>query len=282
MSGIHDERRISCAGQRPKRLWLATLVSLCALCHTDVASALSVTKVAQSVSTGYQQRVAADPSFPAKAVTEIFLAAGTQMAAEWNRRGASHLKTELDFVVAGVLTACYGKFFSMWRVAPSTMTDSESDATDAVVFGCPVPTNAFQNTLLDGKTVPTLGQRWLSLVAPMPSLFNAGVMASMVGYGLTALLIALRTIVMPTYVAATRNVNVLYASLYTGAFMSVVSNLRYQVLQGIVEAKLIDRLKGFPVVHAIMLVGVRMANGLLGSILAISGMKLLGLQQLKS
>ena len=273
-------RRISCVGQRPKRLWLATLV--CAFCQAGVASALSVTNVVRSVSTGYQQRVAADSSFPTKAVTEIILAVGTQLAAEWNRRGASHLRLELDFVVAGVLTACYGKFYSMWRVAPSKMSESESYSTDTVVFGCPVPTNAFQNTLLDGTTVPTLGQRLLSLVAPMPSLFNAGVMASMVGYGLTALLIALRTIVMPTYVAATRSVNVLYASLYTGAFMSVVSNLRYQVLQGIVEPKLIDRLKGFPVVHSVMLVGVRMANGLLGSILAIAGMKLLGLQRLKS
>jgi hypothetical protein len=234
------------------------------------------------VSKGYQQRLAADPSFPVKSVTEIFLAAGTQMAAEWNQRGASRLRPELDFVVAGVLTACYGKFYSMWRVAPTQMGQSESESTDATVFGCPVPTNAFQKTLLDGKTVPTFGQRALSLVAPMPSLFSAGVVASMVGYGLTALLIAVRTIAMPTCVAATRNVNVLYASLYTGAFMSIVSNLRYQVLQGIAEPKLIDRLKKFPIVHAIMLFCVRMANGLLGSTLAIAGMKMLGLQKLKS
>jgi hypothetical protein len=236
------------------------------------------------VSKGYQQRVAADPSFPVKSVTEIILAAGTQMAAEWNRRGASRLRPELDFVAAGVLTACYGKVYSMWRVAPTQMSGSESESStdDATVFGCPVPTNAFQNTLLDGKTVPTFGQRALSLVAPMPSLFSAGVVASMVGYGLTALLIVLRTMVMPTYVAATRNVNVLYASLYTGAFMSVVSNVRYQVLQGIVEPKLIGRFKGFPIVHAIMLFSVRMANGLLGSTLAIAGMKMLGLQKLKS
>jgi hypothetical protein len=228
--------------------------------------------------------VAADPSFPVKSVAEIFLAAGTQMAAEWNQRGVSRMRPELDFVVAGVLTACYGKFYSMWRVAPTQISpsESESESTDATVFGCPVPTNAFQNTLLDGKTVPAVGQRALSLVAPMPSLFSAGVVASMVGYGLTALLIAVRTIVMPNYVAATRYVNVLYASLYTGAFMSIVSNLRYQVLQGIVEPKLVDRLKKFPMVDAIMLFCVRMANGLLGSTLAIAGMKMLGLQKLRS
>jgi hypothetical protein len=56
-------------------------------------------------------------------------------------------------------------------------------------------------------------------LSPIPSLLSAGIAAYMVRYGLTALLIVLRTIVMPTYEAATPNVNVLYASRHTGAFM---------------------------------------------------------------
>lgn len=60
---------------------------------------------------GYQQRVAADPTFPQKSITEVILAAGTQLAAEWNRRGADRLLPEIDFVMPGVLTAVFGKYY---------------------------------------------------------------------------------------------------------------------------------------------------------------------------
>ncbi len=235
------------------------------------------------IKSGYKQRLAADLTFPKKCVTELLLAAGTQLTAEWNRRGTIGLKKEIDFVVAGVLTACYGKFYSMWRVAPTESTrDANEPTSGAQVFGISVPTNAFQSTL-DGKIVPTLEQRLLSLVAPVPALFRAGCIASLVGYGSTAWLVALRTWLVPTYVAATANVNVLYASLYTGVFMASVSNLRYQVLQGLVEPKVVDRfLKEYPLLHATTVFAVRLAKVLIGSTLAIAGMKALGLQQLKS
>lgn len=270
---------------RPRCLGAALLLLL-SLCFCNSASAWSLksTNIGQSLSTGYQQRVAADSSFPQKCITEILLAAGTQMTAEWNRRGAFGLRNEIDFVVAGVLTACYGKFYSMWRVAPTrqSKTLNNDAATDATVFGISVPTNAFQPTLLDGTTVPTVNQRLLSLIAPIPALFRAGCIASLVGYGLTGCLITFRSLLVPSYVAATRNVNILYASLYTGAFMAIVSNLRYQVLSGIIEPKFVDRYLGkWPPVHAAASFLVRLANGLLGSTLAISGMKALGLQQLK-
>lgn len=273
---------------RRRPLWTALVLLLVhCLCNNTSAWSLKSTNIAQSISTGYQQRVAADPTFPQKSVTEILLAAGTQMTAEWNRRGTSGLKSEIDFVVAGVLTAIYGKFYSMWRVAPTRLSSSTSQtkgdsSTDAKVFGISVPTNAFQPTLLDGTTVPTFQQRLLSLVSPVPALFQAGCIASIVGYGLTALFVALRSLFMPNYVAATRNVNILYASLYTGAFMAIVSNLRYQVLQGILEPFLDSHLKEYPALHAATVFAVRLANGLLGSTLAIIGMKAFGVQQLKS
>lgn len=264
------------------RLWVSLALLSLWLCPS-AAWSLKSTKVAQSIGTGFQQRVAADPTFPQKSITEILLAAGSQMTAEWNRRGNAGLRNEIDFVVAGVLTACYGKFYSMWRVAPTRKSQSTDgdQPTDAKVFGISVATNAFQPTLLDGETVPTLQQRLLSLIAPVPALFRAGCIASMVGYGLTALFIALRSLLIPTYVAATRNVNIIHASLYTGAFMAVVSNLRYQVLQGVIEPK-VDRYITNDALHAVTIFAVRLANGLLGSTLAIAGMKALGLQQLKS
>lgn len=277
--------------------------------------------------TDYQRRINADPSFFGKSITEVLVAAGTQLMAEWNRRGASRMIAELDFVGPAVLTAVFGKYYSMWRTAKTldgdedtnrnvpSSTDTNEDVGnggDPTLFGLPVPTNAFQPNMADGISTPTLQQRLGSFLAPVPALFRAGTIASGVGYGIVAFLVALRTKLVPSYQTQTVPVNVLYASLYTGCFMAVVSNLRYQVLQGLVEPILIDRwlfsglgasttmnhgheLKGdgdsqgdskprrWPVLlRSVLIFVVRWLNGLLGSVLAINGMRMCGLQRMKS
>jgi hypothetical protein len=238
----------------------------------------------QDLQKGYGRRCQADARFPLKSLTEVVLAAGTQLAAEYDRRGAVRIVPEIDFVVAGVLTAMYGKYASMWKVAPTRHAkDAVASRTSAEphLGTLKVPTNAFQPYLLDGVTVPNAKQRLASLVAPMLPLFRAGVAASLVGYGVTAFFIALRSSLVPSYEAATRSVNIVYASLYTGAFMAVVSNLRYQILQGVVEPVLARVFRKMPILEGLFVFGIRVANGLLGSLLAIAGMRLLGLQQLK-
>lgn len=261
------------------------LILLFVFVPTWALNMMSVRKLTSSISTGFQNRVEADPFFPMKSTTELLLAAGTQLFAEWNRRGSA-LLPELDFVIAGVLTAMVGKYYTMWRVAPTLLNAKANksfatEVTDSTVCGVQVPSNAFQATLIDGFTKPSPRQRMLSFFSPMTSLFQAGVVASTIGYGLTALLIALRSVCVPTYVATTRSVNILHASIYTGAFMAIISNLRYQVLQGVVEPHFIDKLSCYPMVHSFVTFLVRLANGFLGSVLAIMGMRILGLQQRK-
>uniref|UniRef100_A0A7S2EFC0 Uncharacterized protein n=1 Tax=Trieres chinensis TaxID=1514140 RepID=A0A7S2EFC0_TRICV len=259
-------------------------------------SALSPAVVARDVARGYRLRVAADPSFPAKSAAEVLLAAGTQFAAELGRRGGySGVVREVDFVVAGILTAIAGKYYSMWKVAPTTAenvavdvkvvsaaVDNDGTVTAVAAISREVPTNAFQPYLIDGKTRPTQGQRIMALITPVPSLFRAGFAASAIGYGLTALLIQLRSVLLPGYEAATVGVNILHACVFTGCFLALVSNLRYQILQGIIEPRIIDKIFGrAPPLRAVAIFLVRLGNGLLGSVLAIAGMRWLGLQRLK-
>lgn len=73
-----------------------------------VAYQLPSRKWSHDLKTGYKRRVAADPSFPAKSITEVLLAAGTQLTAEWTRRGTSRLMPEIDFVIPAILTAMFG------------------------------------------------------------------------------------------------------------------------------------------------------------------------------
>jgi len=176
---------------------------------------------------------------------------------------------------------------SMWRVAKtatsSTVRDSEQDSPKELMLGSmAVPTNAFQPYLLDGITRPSLQQRMGSFIAPMLPLFRAGFLASTVGYGLVGLLIAARSLLFPTIVMTTQAVNVWHAALYTGCFMATASNIRYQILQGIVEP-VVDRilLPRVPVIRTACIFAIRWANGLLGSVLAITGMRYFGLQKLK-
>lgn len=238
----------------------------------------------------YRLRVAADSNFLSKSITEVFLAAGTQLAAEINRRSLHRIVAEIDFVVAGVLTAIAGKYYSMWRVAPTAKITSEEskqvsdiDCQTLSFWNTKVPTNAFQPFLLDGVTRPPLLGRLAAFLVPIPSLFQAGMIASALGYGVTTLLIFFRSLLIPSHAAATVQVNIIHACLYTGSFMAIFSNIRYQVLQGIIEPQLIDRLfaRRLPIIHKLLIFSVRLGNGLLGSTLAIMGMKWLGLQRLK-
>jgi hypothetical protein len=243
-----------------------------------------IRKLVANIQNGYRQRVAADPAFPQKSVTELFLAATTQLTAEIERRGSDQILVQFDFVLAGVLTAVFGKYYSMWKVAPTQagrVHDKKSDG-DARLFQIKVPTNAFQTTMLDGVTTPILYQRLAAFIVPVVPLFRAGFIASSVGYGIVRIMILVRTLLLPSFKACTQNVNVLYASLYTGAFMAVVSNIRYQVLQGLIEPLVGRWFRRVPILHGSLIFLIRVGNGFLGSILAIAGMRQLGLQQVKS
>lgn len=94
-----------------RRLCISWLAIWVALPFTSLAYQSPLRRWSKELKTGYSRRVAADPSFPAKSITEVLLAAGTQLTAEWNRRGATRMIPEIDFVIPGILTAVFGKYY---------------------------------------------------------------------------------------------------------------------------------------------------------------------------
>ena len=284
---------------------------------TSSLSSLSPTNnIIQSIKRGYNQRIAADSEFVSKSILEVILAASTQYMAEVSRRGKDRILLEMDFVFAGVLTAVIGKYYSMWRVARTVNADI-NDNDDIITAAATntndnnkedtnwrdnVPTNAFQSTLLDGRTKPTITNRILAFILPMPQLFRAGIIASTLGYGVTSVLVYIRTLVIPQYEVVTMAVSVPKAAIYTGCFMALISNVRYQLLQGVVEPMIdvvffkVDKVlvkndsgsrmrlllrRLLSNVKRAVIVFIRIGNGLLGSWIAIGGMRAFGLQQLK-
>jgi hypothetical protein len=170
----------------------------------------------------------------------------------------------------------------------STTNSNSSTTNDGIrLFGIlPVPTNAFQEYMLDGITQPTTIQRLGSIVAPMGSLFRVGVVTSAIGYGFTSLMVLIRSVLFPQCVVRTVPVNVIAAATYTGCFMAIVSNVRYQILQGLIEPWIESMCQKYnnyipPSIKALLLFSIRWMNGLLGSLLAISGMRYFGLQKMK-
>lgn len=167
----------------------------------------------------------------------------------------------------------------MWRVAPTISSKDEFKEINKQdsSFWSKVPTNAFQR-----DRAISFHLRCAAIIAPVPTLFQAGIIASAIGYGITAVLIQLRSALIPDYIAQTQSVNIIAACVYTGSFMAIASNLRYQLLQGIIEPIFIDKpFATCPKIRSTLIILLRYANGLFGSMLAISGMKILGLQKLK-
>jgi hypothetical protein len=100
------------------------------------------------------------------------------------------------------------------------------------------------------------------------------------GVGITNALVTIRQLLDPGWMPPNTPQDVVKTSLAYGVYMSISSNLRYQLIAGVVEERGIETLfRGNPqLCHALSFV-VRTANTFVGSLLWVDFVRLCGMQK---
>nr|CAD1829611.1 unnamed protein product [Ananas comosus var. bracteatus] len=198
---------------------------------------------------GFKERLLADDLFLTKVAIECGVGIFTKTAAEWERRRDKFPK-ELDFVFADVVMAIIADFMLVWLPAPtvSLKPPLALSAGPIAKFFYSCPDNAFQRN----------GSK----------LFVVGTGASLIGTGITNVLINIRKAFDKDFASEAEDVPVLSTSVAYGVYMAVSSNLRYQILAGIIEQRMLE-----PLLHnrklalSAMCFAVRTGNTFLGSLM---------------
>ncbi|KAK2992966.1 hypothetical protein RJ640_017516, partial [Escallonia rubra] len=202
-------------------------------------------------------------------------------AAELERRREKFTK-ELDFVFADVVMAIIADFMLVWLPAPTVSLRPPLAITAGPVakFFYSCPDNAFQ-VALAGASYSFL-QRIGAIVRNGAKLFAVGTGASLVGTGVTNALINARKAIDKSFAGEAEDVPILSTSVAYGVYMAVSSNLRYQVLAGVIEQRILEPLlhQHKIILSAICFV-VRTGNTFLGSLMWVDYARWVGIQKIR-
>ncbi|XP_019155432.1 PREDICTED: protein RETICULATA-RELATED 4, chloroplastic-like [Ipomoea nil] len=228
---------------------------------------------------GFKERLLADDLFLAKVAMECGVGIFTKTAAEYERRRENFFN-ELEIVFADVVMAIIADFMLVYLPAPtvSLRPPIALNAGRLAKFFYNCPENAFQ-VALPGISYSLL-QRLGAIARNGAKLFAVGTTSSLVGTLVTNAVINARKTVDKSSAEGVENVPVLSTSFAYGVYMAVSSNLRYQVLAGIIEQRMLE-----PLLHQHKLVlsalcfAVRTGNTFLGSLLWVDYARWIGIQK---
>ncbi|KAL6966529.1 Protein RETICULATA-RELATED 4, chloroplastic [Sarracenia purpurea var. burkii] len=228
---------------------------------------------------GFKERLLADDLFFAKVAMECSVGIFTKTAAEYERRRENFFK-ELEIVFADVVMAIIADFMLVYLPAPTVSLRPPVAVNAGVItkffYNC--PDNAFQ-VALSGSSYSFL-QRIGAIVRNGAKLFAVGTTSSLVGTVITNALINAKKAVDKSSADEVENVPVLATSAGYGVYMAVSSNLRYQVLAGVIEQRILE-----PLLHQHKLLlsalcfAVRTGNTFLGSLLWVDYARWIGIQK---
>ncbi|KAJ6845780.1 putative protein RETICULATA-RELATED 4, chloroplastic [Iris pallida] len=225
---------------------------------------------------GFRERLLADDLFLAKVGIECGVGIFTKTAAEWERRRENFMK-EIDFVVADVVMAIVADFMLVWLPAPtvSLRPPLAFNAGPIAKFFYSCPENGFQ-VALAGSSYSFL-QRIGSIVRNGSKLFAVGTSASLIGTSVTNALIKARN---SEDSAGEAEVPILSTSAAYGVYMAVSSNLRYQIVAGVLEQRILEPLlHNHKLVLGALCFAARTGNTFLGSLLWVDYARMIGIQK---
>ncbi|KAL8159442.1 hypothetical protein V2J09_000979 [Rumex salicifolius] len=227
---------------------------------------------------GFRERLLADDLFLAKVAMECGVGVFTKTAAEYERRRENFFK-EIEIVCADVVMAVIADFMLVYLPAP-TVAFRPALAVNAggiakFFHGC--PDNAFQ--IAFGGTSYSLLQRIGAIVRNGAKLFAVGTTSSLVGTSITNVFINAKKSVNKSSAEEVENVPVLSTSVAYGVYMAVSSNLRYQIVGGLIEQRILEpMLHNNKLVLSALCFAVRTGNTFLGSLLWVDYARLIGIQ----
>nr|XP_023906625.1 protein RETICULATA-RELATED 4, chloroplastic [Quercus suber] len=227
---------------------------------------------------GFKERLLADDLFLAKVFMECGVGMFTKTAAEYERRRENFFN-ELEIVFADVVMAILADFMLVFLPAPtvSLRPPLATSAGTIAKFFHNCPDNAFQ-VALAGTSYSFL-QRLGAVVRNGAKLFAVGTASSLVGTAVTNALVNARKAVNKDSAAEVENVPIISTSVAYGVYMAVSSNLRYQILAGVIEQRILE-----PMLHQHKLwlsavsFAVRTGNTFLGSLLWVDYARWIGVQ----
>lgn len=228
---------------------------------------------------GFKERLLADDLFLTKVGIECGVGMFTKTAAEYEKRKENFTK-ELEIVFADVVMAVIADFMLVFLPAPTVSLrppiSMNAGAIAKFFYNC--PDNAFQTAL--GGASYSLVQRLGAIARNGTKLFAVGTVSSLVGTVMTNTLINAKKAVQKSDDEELENIPVVATSVGYGVYMAVSSNLRYQLLAGVLEQRLLEPLLHQ---HKLMLSAacfiVRTGNTYLGSLLWVDYARLVGLQK---
>ncbi|KAJ8426386.1 hypothetical protein Cgig2_000581 [Carnegiea gigantea] len=216
---------------------------------------------------GFKERLLADDLFLAKVAMECGVGVFTKTAAEYERRRENFFN-ELEIVFADVVMAVIADFMLVYLPAPTVALRPPLAVNAGPVakffHGC--PDNAFQIPL--GGASYSLIQRIGAIVRNGTKLFVVGTTASLVGTAITNIAINAKKVVDKSAADDVENVPILSTSVAYGIYMAVSSNLRYQIVGGIIEQRMLEpMLHNHKLMLSAFCFAVRTGNTFLGSLL---------------
>lgn len=228
---------------------------------------------------GFRERLLADPGFLVKVAIEVGIGMACKITAEYEKR-KNRFSKELDFVLANTIMALIADFMLVWLPAPTISFQSRTKSGGKLMqFLANCPDNAFQRVPA-GMQPFTVQQRAAAVLRNGVKLLGVGMFSSLFGVTITNVLQSLRMALDPTFSPQNPPQDILITSLIYGSYMATSSNIRYQILAGVIEERGIEVLfKGDRAKIGAVCAVLRTLNTFLGSLMWVDYIRLFGFQK---